>query len=382
MTDCSQHRLQVQSADAPKRTASRQPGISVAPLDPGHTRYFGATAATGERASDLVTIMIPTYGQARFLADAIDSALKQDHPNLEVVVIDDASPDQTPTVAERYLSHPKFRYIRNPTNLGRVRNYRKALYEYAQGVFVLNLDGDDWLTDTSYVSDAMRLVRAHQDLALVFANACVFDASTGQHIRYAQNVGLPTICHGTELLRQRAFGTIEIPHLTALYRRDLAMRLGFYGRNINAADSLSFHLLLPGNQIGYINRDVACWRRHENNASSLVTVKEMLADFAAADIPAKSLIARGLMQPSDARAWRRRMSITIGYRRVARLILKPRYSDAIYFLLRMLMTRPLAGIEVIRTVFAEGAVRMLHQINSSFDTTDGEFDMADRKKGK
>src|SRR5690606_6270355 len=99
----------------------------------------------------LVTIMIPTYGQAHYLPRAIDSALAQDYPNLEVLVVDDASPDDTASVIEPYLEDPRFRYHRHVENLGRVAAYRDTLEREALGDYVLNLDGDDWLVDPTYL---------------------------------------------------------------------------------------------------------------------------------------------------------------------------------------------------------------------------------------
>ena len=100
----------------------------------------------------LVTIMIPTFGKAQYLSKAIESALSQDYPRLEVVVSDDASPDATASIAARYEGDSRFRYVRNPQNLGRVGDYRKTLAHRARGDFVLNLDGDDWLSDDRYIS--------------------------------------------------------------------------------------------------------------------------------------------------------------------------------------------------------------------------------------
>src|SRR6202008_1761874 len=97
-----------------------------------------------------VTVMIPTYGQADVILRAVDSALAQDYANLEVVVIDDCSPDTTGAVvaARRAtrLPHP-----RNDRNLGRVANYRHGLYGLARGDWVINLDGDDYFVDAGFV---------------------------------------------------------------------------------------------------------------------------------------------------------------------------------------------------------------------------------------
>ena len=92
-----------------------------------------------------VSIMIPTYNRAHFLAEAIESALMQDYPNLEVIVSDNASTDNTRECVQRYLTDPRFRYYRNDENLGSSANYERLLYEYAAGVYGQYLTDDDVL---------------------------------------------------------------------------------------------------------------------------------------------------------------------------------------------------------------------------------------------
>ncbi len=100
----------------------------------------------------LVTIMIPTYKQGRYLHRAIEGALAQDYNNLEVIVSDDCSPDHTPRVVEKYKNDPRFSYFRNDTDLGRVRNYKRLLESYASGDWVIMCDGDDFYEDPQLIN--------------------------------------------------------------------------------------------------------------------------------------------------------------------------------------------------------------------------------------
>ncbi len=50
-----------------------------------------------------VSIMIPTYNQQKYIVRAIESALSQDYPNMEIVISDDNSPDETQAIVENYL---------------------------------------------------------------------------------------------------------------------------------------------------------------------------------------------------------------------------------------------------------------------------------------
>ncbi len=88
------------------------------------------------------SIVIPSYNYGHFLAGAIDSVLAQDCADIQILVIDDASEDQTPDVARRY-GHG-IQYVRNAQNLGAAGNWRKGL-GLARGRYVMKLDADDEL---------------------------------------------------------------------------------------------------------------------------------------------------------------------------------------------------------------------------------------------
>lgn len=117
------------------------------------------------------TIVIPTYGRPQSLPGAIESALAQDFPRLEVLVADGASLNETREVVERYLHDPRLRYVRYGNNLGRAASYRHLLENEASGDVVLNLDGNDWLIEPGFISHAMTLYAQYPKLALVFARA-------------------------------------------------------------------------------------------------------------------------------------------------------------------------------------------------------------------
>lgn len=98
----------------------------------------------------LVTIGIPTYNRAELFERALKSALAQSYPNLEILVSDNHSPDDTPEVVFRY-PNPRIRYIRQTQNIGMVGNWNACLKE-AKGQYFLLLSDDDILLPTGIES--------------------------------------------------------------------------------------------------------------------------------------------------------------------------------------------------------------------------------------
>jgi hypothetical protein len=120
----------------------------------------------------LVTIGIPTYNRAWRLERAVRSALAQDYPNLEVVVSDNASPDDTQETLQRLDSDSRLRWERQERNLGHAKNFARV-FEMARGELFMWLSDDDWL-DLGYVSACAGRLAEDHSLALVWGRAKYF----------------------------------------------------------------------------------------------------------------------------------------------------------------------------------------------------------------
>lgn len=115
-----------------------------------------------------VSVIIPTYNRARCIMDAVRSAVAQDPPPLEVVVVDDGSVDETGQLVERF-DHPLVRYVwQENTGLSGARNAGLAL---ARGDLIAFLDSDDvWLEGK--LAAQVRLLREDPGCDLVFTDMC------------------------------------------------------------------------------------------------------------------------------------------------------------------------------------------------------------------
>ncbi|SIR44375.1 glycosyltransferase [Pontibacter lucknowensis] len=115
----------------------------------------------GPQLNPLVSVVIPCYNQGHFLAGAIESALTQDYPAVEVVVVDDGSTDFTKEIAGAYRA---VKYVYQP-NQG-LSSARNTGIKNASGDFLLFLDADDWLLPGAITTNVAYLLR-HEQLAFV-----------------------------------------------------------------------------------------------------------------------------------------------------------------------------------------------------------------------
>lgn len=94
----------------------------------------------------LVSVIIPAYECDNLISMALDSALSQDVP-MEILVINDCSPDNLDFVMEEYRKYPQIRYLKNTKNLGVAETRNKGV-SLARGEYIAFLDADDyWETD-------------------------------------------------------------------------------------------------------------------------------------------------------------------------------------------------------------------------------------------
>jgi glycosyltransferase involved in cell wall biosynthesis len=118
----------------------------------------------GQRAA-LVTIGMPTYNGARYLAQSLDSLLAQDYPNLELVISDNCSTDETERIARDYAArHSLIRYERSAQNRGAAANFNRVM-ELATGpYFFFAADHDLWAP--SFVSSCVARLEANPQAVL------------------------------------------------------------------------------------------------------------------------------------------------------------------------------------------------------------------------
>lgn len=122
--------------------------------------------------SDSITIGITAYNAADLIAAALDSALAQDVPVTQILVVDDVSSDETVAIIEGYQAHePRIELIRHSVNQG-VAAARNTLIEHARGTFLAFFDDDDISTPDRVRVQRARILAYERDHARGTAVIC------------------------------------------------------------------------------------------------------------------------------------------------------------------------------------------------------------------
>lgn len=127
-------------------------------------------------ATPKLSICIATFKRGQFIGETLDSILGQMEPGVEIVVVDGASPDDTPEVMARYAAvHPEIRYFRESVNSGVDADFDKAV-GYAQGKFCWLMTDDDLLRPGA-VAIVLASLGGEDDLVIVNAEVRSVDLS-------------------------------------------------------------------------------------------------------------------------------------------------------------------------------------------------------------
>lgn len=135
-----------------------------------------------ELISGMVSVVIPTYNQAGFVRETIDSVLAQDYPKLQIIVTDDGSTDDTAQIIREYaLQYPdKVVAVVNEKNTGIPANFNRG-FRQVKGEYIAWLGGDDLMLPGK-ISKQVRLMQQRPDAVGCCHDAEVFQSHDGQVI--------------------------------------------------------------------------------------------------------------------------------------------------------------------------------------------------------
>lgn len=230
------------------------------------TNATHTSAAMETRAGlPLISIVLPTYNGASYLRQSLQSCLDQTYPNWELIVVDDASSDETPSIISDFAARDsRIRSIRHAQN----RRLPAALntgFAMARGEF-LTWTSDDNRYRTSALEAMATILIEMPHVDFVYADYDVMDEAG----RFMQtNVAMPP-----DQLIQQYYG---VPCF--LYRRGVYEQLGGYAEDLFLAEDYDYWLrvLLSGYGMYPLHMNLYLYRRHSASLTDLHRGRTFLA---------------------------------------------------------------------------------------------------------
>jgi glycosyltransferase involved in cell wall biosynthesis len=225
------------------------------------------TRSLPPEARPLVSVIIPTYDSARFIADAVRSVMAQTYPCHEVIVIDDGSGDETAEIVRGLTGQIRYR---RQEHRG-VAAARNAGIKIARGQYICFLDADDlWTPDKLELQ--VEFMAAHSDVGLAFADA---EESEDRTILKSSIVETTTFHAAivSQVPLQDAFTKLVqenfIPTSSVMIRKDCFLRAGLFDESLRVVEDRDMWLRVAAAfEIACLPKILARKRRHGANISA------------------------------------------------------------------------------------------------------------------
>ena len=182
-----------------------------------------------------VSIICSCFNHEKYVIESIQSAINQTHKNIQVIVIDDFSSDNSVAIIEKFIvNYPEIIFIKNHKNLGITKSVMNAM-KYVDGDFFIDLATDDVLLQHCVEKLVNKYTNSsYNNLALVFGNAEEI-SDNGKHLKYYFEVD-----NNLKSVQNRPTGEIYkyvintdtiICSVSTLYKKSVFDELGGYNQN-------------------------------------------------------------------------------------------------------------------------------------------------------
>lgn len=224
--------------------------------------------------SPLVTVLVITYNSSEYVIETLESIRRQTYKNIELIVTDDCSKDNTPSICQEWLEKNGNRFVEasfhsTPHNMGVAGNINNGI-KYAHGVWIRDIDGDDMLTDDSIESYVNFLsTRNADEYDILLAKCKRFGeekilAATRDWFHY----NFVNFTH--KQLLYCILRSNFIPDSTALVKKEYYQKIGGYDENIPLLEDWPFWIkcIKDSASIGFVDKETVFYRIREDSLSN------------------------------------------------------------------------------------------------------------------
>lgn len=231
-----------------------------------------------------IDVIVPCYNYGRFLQSCTDSVLGQGGCDVRILIIDDASTDDSLTIARALAARDdRIQVLAHDENRGHIATYNEGI-EWLSADYMLLLSSDDMLAPGAFAR-ALALMEADQSIGFVYGTSVRFtveaeiNAATGRMRRTDEPVS--SVDEGITLIRRFCADPVNrIETATAVVRTSLQKRVGGYRPEIPHSGDMEMWLRLAAHaKVGFVPAVQAFTRIHANNMHFSYKANRDLEDF-------------------------------------------------------------------------------------------------------
>jgi glycosyltransferase involved in cell wall biosynthesis len=216
-----------------------------------------------------VSVIIPTYNRAHYLEQAIKSVLAQTFQDYELIILDNASTDNTPEVVRKFIDK-RIKYVRNDINIGSLNNFNKGL-EMASGDYVIIFHDDDIMVP-QLIEKEVEILDEDKNVVLVAANISIIDNNGRILKKKALGINRDVIFNKYEFIYSFLKDNCALPCPTVMIRRNFIndKKIRFRSEVGPNADSYMWmEINLYDKKIYLLHEPLVLYRHHEAQESRI-----------------------------------------------------------------------------------------------------------------
>lgn len=255
-------------------------------------------ATNGTASCPLLSVTVLNYNYAQYLGPCLDSILAQTYGNFEVIVIDDASTDNSRDVIDKYRHDPRVRVVAHKENKGFVASLIEGTELLSRGDFLTVISADDAVIQPHAFERQMSAMVKNMNVSWCFSAFERYDSDISKVIEITRAFPEDVIIHGTRALRLCMADTdVQVLHSGTVFRRDVYERAGGYRRDLRGVvDYALWPLLCLEGDVAYCSEPLYRYRIH----SKQMTQKTSVARKDAVDVISAIRVA---CERAEQRGW-------------------------------------------------------------------------------
>lgn len=208
-----------------------------------------------------VLLRVPCYNHGRYVEECLASIAAQAYPAMEVIVVDDASTDDTASIAERACQRHGFRFLRNERNLGVAGTLNRIAKLAGDFDYVFSIASDDILPPGS-IGSMVNALSGHPEAVGAYGDVEYIDMA-------GRSMGLMRNDKASgDLFSKVLFNEISIPWTWIMWTKAAYDSFGGYDENIPMEDSYAFAKMGKLGHLRYADALVVRYRKHAGNTTS------------------------------------------------------------------------------------------------------------------
>lgn len=208
-----------------------------------------------------VSIIIPCYNQGKYVAEAINSALRQTFKDIEIVCVNDGSTDNSVEIIKSFENKCKnFIFLNNEENRGVIYSRNFAI-KNCNGTYILPLDADD-IIEPTYVEKAVKILDNNLNIGIVYCKAKIF----GNYDKYWNLKPF----NKSDILYENCI------FCSALFRKSDFLKIGGYNNNMKYGCEdydLWLSFIEQGLEVFQINEILFSYRQYDETSRTTISLK-------------------------------------------------------------------------------------------------------------